>query len=201
MGTRGAVGFVVGNKIKVSYNHFDSYPEGLGKDVVEFLRKVQTDKGLDTLKANAEKLVLVDQENKPTPALIKKYIKYADEGVASQSLKDWYCLLRNAQGVEGLSEVYQGNLEHMIDSNSFLKDSLFCEYAYIVDVDKMQLDLFVGFQREAQDGPNPIGKEPNDDGYYPVRYLGSIDLTQPIPDDWDKPFKDWEKKKEEAEQA
>ena len=33
MGTRGFVGVKVDNTIKGSYNHFDSYPDGLGQDI------------------------------------------------------------------------------------------------------------------------------------------------------------------------
>lgn len=30
MGTRGALGFIKAGEHKVTYNHYDSYPEGLG---------------------------------------------------------------------------------------------------------------------------------------------------------------------------
>ena len=41
MGTSGAIGFVVDGKEFVAYNHFDSYPENLGKEVVEFIRSLK----------------------------------------------------------------------------------------------------------------------------------------------------------------
>lgn len=38
MGTRGAYGFYKDGQNKLTYNHFDSYPEGLGNTVVDFCR-------------------------------------------------------------------------------------------------------------------------------------------------------------------
>ena len=38
MGTRGAIGWSKGGVTKVTYNHFDSYPDGLGLDVVKYLK-------------------------------------------------------------------------------------------------------------------------------------------------------------------
>ena len=38
MGTPGAVGFRANKQDKVTYNHFDSYPSGLGSDVISFIR-------------------------------------------------------------------------------------------------------------------------------------------------------------------
>ena len=49
----------------------------------------------------------------------------------------------------------------MPDATEFLKDSLFCEYAYVINLDKKQLDLFVGFQREKQETPNPPVEDPS----------------------------------------
>lgn len=36
MGTRGLVGFIILGRKRGFYNHFDSYPEGLGEDIVRF---------------------------------------------------------------------------------------------------------------------------------------------------------------------
>ena len=43
MSTRGAVGLI----FKIGYNHFDSYPEGLGNELLTFLK----DKTIDELKS------------------------------------------------------------------------------------------------------------------------------------------------------
>jgi hypothetical protein len=38
MGTRGTWGFVLDDREKLTYNHFDSYPDGLGADLLNWLR-------------------------------------------------------------------------------------------------------------------------------------------------------------------
>lgn len=37
MGTRGKIGFVQKGVRKGVYNHFDSYPSGLGDDIIKFI--------------------------------------------------------------------------------------------------------------------------------------------------------------------
>jgi len=37
MGTRGSFGFRIKTKDKLAYNHFDSYPDGLGASVCDFM--------------------------------------------------------------------------------------------------------------------------------------------------------------------
>ena len=37
MGTRGLLGFILRGKRHAAYNHWDSYPNGLGKDIVAFI--------------------------------------------------------------------------------------------------------------------------------------------------------------------
>lgn len=37
MGTRGLVGFIIKGVRKGAYNHYDSYPAGLGNDIIRFI--------------------------------------------------------------------------------------------------------------------------------------------------------------------
>ena len=59
-------------------------------------------------------------------------------------------------------------------------DSLFCEYAYVIDLDTGQLMFFVGGQTVPQEG-NPYGKTPMkpfgmDQDYYPCRLSAAFPL-------------------------
>lgn len=40
MGTRGFIGLIIAGKRHAVYNHFDSYPDGLGRDVVRFINSL-----------------------------------------------------------------------------------------------------------------------------------------------------------------
>ena len=168
MGTRGAVGLKVNSKYKIAYNHFDSYPDGLGQEVVDWIKTVMD---WETLKERAKKVKMVNERtHKAKPEHIEKYKGYANTTVDDGQLNNWYVLLRDIQGIDTFEEIYRGNLEHMIDAYDFLKDSLFCEYAYILNLNEHTLEIYEGYQKEPQKG-NPFGEEPDKNGYYPVKPL------------------------------
>lgn len=168
MGTRGLYGIRKGQKDKLTYNHFDSYPSGLGKDVLRFLHDGLH--GLYDLDAFFDKIKLVDISSVPDEQAIDWSIKHGFyvSNVSNQSTQDWYCLLR---GLQGNFEAYEklastDDVIYMSDDSDFIKASLFCEYAYIINLDENVLEFWEGYQHEAQEG-NRYGNEPDKKGYYP----------------------------------
>ena len=109
-GTRGAYGFFSNTKVKLTYNHFDSMPEALGKEIVAFIRKVESEKG--------DKVMFI---------VVKKYTGTVDEDRATE--------LREKYGetfVEEKSEMimdnallnkYADKLEALIMGNDFMDES------------------------------------------------------------------------------
>jgi len=144
MGTRGAFGFRFEVKDKVTYNHWDSYPSGLGNNIAKFLKEFTS---VDELKKIAEGIKLIQKDDKPTTKQKAecKELGLFDPEVSNQSDDDWYCLLRNSQG--DLS-IYAKGFKYMIDSHKFLEDSLFCEWAYIINLDTAQLEIYQGFNKD-----------------------------------------------------
>ena len=75
----------------------------------------------------------------------------------------------------------------LVDSRQFAADSLFCEWAYVVDLDKGQLEVYRGFNstRRLKETDrffflqSPDGKPV--DGYYPIYQIATFDLLQ-LPD-------------------
>ena len=186
MGTRGAYGFHVNGKDKVTYNHFDSYPSGLGADVVRFIQETD-DAELERI---ANKIVLVDEGGRPTG---RQVVQCSDAGtvnlgVSEQSLEDWYCLLRNAQGD---LNVYKGDLPYMIDSASFLSDSLFCEWAYIINLDTEELEVYEGFNKRP-DAPGRYANTETDNGYFGVKLIDVVNLEDVRNRDADGLVAQWE---------
>jgi len=153
MGTRGLWGFYYKKKDKLTYNHFDSYPTGLGQTIKEFIGS----HSIQELKKIASKIRVVDGDNTPTPAQIRECNKFTNLSVSKQNIKEWYCLLRDSQG-EPESYV-KGKLRYMIDSKAFIKDSLFCEYAYIINLDTKKLEIYLGFQKKPQDNRYKMTKK------------------------------------------
>jgi len=173
MGTRGAQGFRIGDKDKVTYNHCDSYPAWLGKNIINFVRSTPDEE----LNEIANKIVLVDGQKKPTKKQIKECqaAGLVNTAVASQSLTDWYCLTREAQG--DLS-VYKGDFKYMIDSSSFLIDSLFCEWAYIIDIDNMLLEFYRGYQETPNGNGRYAKMKLPDCDYFGVSMFRSVPLNE-----------------------
>lgn len=144
MGTRGAFGVVIGEEEKIGYNQFDSYPDGKGVDNLRWLRAVVAADALGMIRVLAEKAKVVDDQKKPTAAQIKKLLPYANLGVSEQSTDDWYCLTHETHGDIG-KMLECGYIE---DHRTFPLDSLFCEWAYIVDFDRDVFEIYKGLQKK-----------------------------------------------------
>lgn len=140
MGTRGFIGFVNKGREYITYNHFDSYPSGLGVTVLDWARGAD----LDKVREQVSTLVLVDEQSKPTLDQQAELIDHADFRVSEQTSEDWYALLRETQGD------LQRTLDcgYMIDSHEFPHDSLFCEWGYLIDLDTGCLEVYQGFQKD-----------------------------------------------------
>ncbi|HBD95376.1 MAG TPA: hypothetical protein DC057_14505 [Spirochaetia bacterium] len=141
MGTRGVYGFYKDNVDKLTYNHSDSYPSWLGKEIVNFVKSTS----IEELNQIFDKIILVDEDDEPTAEQIKDCEEFTNLGVSNQSIYDWYCLLREAQG--NLS-AYKSDLRYMIDGKDFIKDSLFCEWGYVINLTSNILEIYKGCQRK-----------------------------------------------------
>ena len=180
MSTRGLYGIRKNGVDKCTYNHSDSYPSWLGRKVLEFC----ANNTIENLEKFFNKIELVDESSKPTEEQIKKCVEagYYNGVVSTKSVNDWYCLLRNLQGnfdeYQDLIDNDEAKIIFMTDCISFIKDSLFCEYAYIINLDDEVLEFYEGFQKEAQKG-NRYG-ETEEDGYYPCKLVFTISLDEII---------------------
>jgi hypothetical protein len=101
VGTNGAVVYVIDGERKEQYVHNDSDPEGLGVDVLKWLRKAWEDPAVYEAARRLKPIVLNHPD--PTEAEQQALAKYADLGVSEKSLSDWYCLLRTTQGDSALT--------------------------------------------------------------------------------------------------
>lgn len=145
MGTRGAYGFRINGTDHIAYNNMDSYPGSLGTDVLTQCRKWAARPGkLEAVREAAASLKPIQEGSKPTPEQIKKCKKYAKAATSGDPDDAWYFLLRGAQG--NLAAMLK--LGFYINSAAFLKDSLFCEWAYIVNLDDGVLEVYRGFQHK-----------------------------------------------------
>lgn len=148
MSTRGFIGLVVDGEEKIIYNHFDSYPDGLGMEMLTWLRDVLEVEKWDLKKVDwrgrVRNLKMVDINSTPTEDQILELAPWSDVSVSNQSLKDWYCLLRKTQGDLGATLA----AGYAIDSSGFPLDSLFAEWGYVIDIDTETFEVYEGFQKK-----------------------------------------------------
>lgn len=175
MGTRGAFGFYHNGEDKIAYNQHDSYPDGLGEDVVTFIQET----GIEKLQQIASRIQLVDSKQKPTPEQIEHCKPWTDLGVSTGSTDDWYCLLRLAQGN---LHAYNEGLSYMKDAKSFMQDSLFNEWSYIINLDAALFEVYEGYNYTYQEN-RYASKTPNEQGYHSVHLIKTYPLSS-IPSDW-----------------
>jgi hypothetical protein len=143
MGTRGAFGIIIGEKEKIGYNQFDSYPDGKGIENLRWLRSEIEAGHLQALRVAADKVRLVDDDTPPSASDISILSDATNLNVSEQSTTDWYCLTRETHGDIG-AMIECG---YIYDSHAFPLDSLFCEWAYIVDLDAEVFEVYRGFQK------------------------------------------------------
>ena len=166
MGTRGLLGFVIDDIVKASYSQFDSYPSGLGVDVANWAKGV-IDWG--EVADQVRNLTVVDEGESPAAEQANRLAKFTDSHVSTGD--DWYSTLRNCQG-DPAAILESG---FILDSVAFAKDSLFCEWAYIVNLDTQVIEIYQGFQKEVH-SDGRFASEEGMRGYYPVRLVRVFDI-------------------------
>lgn len=193
MGTRHLVVVVQDDKIKVAqYGQFDGYIAGAGSEVIDFIQdklsnviisKKFRDNVRESFFANDEYIrkAKIDCGFDPD----QEYVSYGD--LNWKNYIDTYPQFSREVSTDILHMICESSLA-LIDSFSFGKDSLFCEYAYLIDLDKDELQIYTGFNKSPLSitNPSPWGKEPDERGYYPVSLLKNVSFEDIMfsPVDW-----------------
>lgn len=148
MSTRGFVGYKHKGKIRGWYNHSDSYPSGLGVGILERVYNLYTWQVIRDF--FLKKLVLIDEdENQEAYFNHRSILEH-----------DWASKKKIT----------------LADGGEFYKDGLFCEYAYIFDLDSDEktLMLFAGFGKKASRGYKDWFYTNHDKTKYYVNLKGCI---------------------------
>lgn len=180
MGTRGFVGFVIDDEEKIAYNHFDSYPGGVGAHMLSWLTKAVED--MPKLREDVSQLTVISHNDPdPTPAQIEQLREFTDMSVGGSggTGPEWYQVLRDTQGKPELM-LRAGYIE---DAREFPLDSLFCEWGYLVDLDTGCFEVYKGFQNEPPDegrwsGQGTINERAGVAKYYAVNRVASWPLWE-----------------------
>ncbi len=189
------------NPVVAQYGQWDGYPEGQGITVLNFLRTVDMNRFKKRLKN-------VRFMNKRDESSIEKFMKkigaengWMDMDQANLYHNEYPYLSRN-HGAEILQMIYDSVGKVVLQNSiSFAADSLFCEWAYLIDLDKNVLEVYEGFnQTPLEDGQrfkDLVNVEYSTGTYYPIRHVKTYPLDE-LPTDEDF-VKELEPKEEEEE--
>lgn len=170
MGTRGTYGLYKNGVSKLTYNHWDSYPSGLGKEMLSFARNT-TVKELNEI---FESLIMVDEKSNPTTVEKKRLMKLGYSYEEGGRQLNWYNILG---GTLGDLSVYEDGLCYMIEYSNFIKESLYCEWGYIVNLDDETFEIYKGFQEEKNNNRYSI-ETPLNKTYYACKLVGKIPINE-----------------------
>lgn len=176
MGTRSATGVRIDGADKLAYNQFDGYLSGVGQNILEELRADIANLGFreaieSWIKMARDAKLIQEGGPPPTAEEIEALKHYADTGVSTGELSDWYVLLRDLHGAI-IARLKAG---YILENNAFINDSLFCEWGYVVNLDELTLEIYRGFQQERHDKGRYASNEP-EGGYYPCALIATIPL-------------------------
>lgn len=153
MGTRNLTMVRLDGKIKVAnYGQWDGYPMGQGVTVAEFVQaylRHKTTRAEFATKVmalrfgtDAELAVMQDDWDAAEAECIKSAAK---DGYVPKYTLDKFLPFNRDTGAGILKLVNGGlTLPFLHDNSAFLKDGLFCEFAYCVDLDAGAVDVYCG---------------------------------------------------------
>ncbi len=145
MGTRNLTSVIKDEKTVIAqYGQWDGYPGGQGLTALNFLKN-------RSLKKFRKKLELVrfatDEDEKEVQTFMESI--GADDGWMTMDQAGLYHkkypLLTRDNGAEILQMIHDNNEPvFLTDSSEFIKDGLFCEWAYVIDLDKETFEVYSG---------------------------------------------------------
>lgn len=185
MGTRGLTMVICDGETKVAqYGQWDHYPEGNGITCLEFLQKGILDKFREKLK----RCRFTTNEDETEIENFLKSIGSENGWVNSSQSKKYnqkYPYFSRDHGSDILNVILESDDTEILLKNSmnFASDSLFCEYAYVIDLDKNTFEVFEGFnQKPLDESERFYHLQTKDEKYYPVRLLKLYDINN-LPDE------------------
>lgn len=167
MGTRNLTLVKSNGEYKVAqYGLWDGYPEGQGFMVVNFLNQSGFD--IELFKNKINNIIHWS----------RKDIGKLDENIDYDS----YPELAIDLGADVLYSIYNGKITKVNLSINFASNSLFCEWAWCINLDTNCLDCFKGFQTESLSNDQPFyflqDKMTEKDVYYPIKLICSIPFDE-----------------------
>lgn len=181
MGTRNLTMVISNGETKIAqYGQWDGYPSGQGVTALNFL----LNNNLEIFKEKLNRIKFIDEAKQ---AEINEYVKSigSDNGwlnlKQAELYQEKYPHLTRDTAAEILQLVMddEGSEIWLYDHTSFAAESVFCEWGYVIDLDKGTFEIYQGFQNK------PLGKtqrfksmEKEGMKYYPIRMIKKYKLDE-----------------------
>lgn len=159
MGTRNLTMVIYDGKTRVAqYGQWDGYPRGQGATVLSFLKKNKSPLKMKAFKEKLLEAKFIDEAKRKEIKSFCKSIGSTNGWMTMEQAdkyKEKYPLLSRDNGAKVLEMIMKTEEKDLWldDSTDFAADSLFCEYAYVIDLDKGKLEVYTGFNK------TPLSKE------------------------------------------
>jgi len=171
MGTRNLTCVALDGEYKIAqYGQWEGYPGGQGMTALEFLRM---------LVKSPTKVSKFTEKVKALGSISAQEIDDL-ESFDSPNFENKYPYLCRNMGAEILDFVlkFKGSLR-LYNSIEFAGDSLFCEWAYVIDLDKKTFEVYAGFNQKSLSSSERFFNynAPNKD-YCPIKLLVSFPMDK-----------------------
>ncbi len=187
MGTRNLTVVVSNQEVKIAqYGQWDGYPEGQGITILSFLQELCR---IEELKGILPKIRFQNEDDIKEQNDFLKSIGSESGWLnkeQAEKLKERYPLQHRDVGGEILEKILEFDYLPeivLVNAYSFASDSLWCEWAYVIDLDKETFEVYEGLNQSGitpEDRFYSLYKEENE--FYPVKIIQSFSLDE-LPDD------------------
>lgn len=176
MGTRHLIAVVKGGEYKVAqYGQWDGYLDGQGRDIAECLC---IPSNYEALKRNVDRCTFMSKDR------IDEIYDEIDENGWGR----WRYLSRDT-GSDILKHIIDagGETVELIDESKFGEDSLFCEWAYVIDLDNDILEIYEGFNKSYEKQGERFKIETGSNGgYYGCSLYSKLNINECLKEEfWD----------------
>jgi hypothetical protein len=177
--------------VVAQYGRWDGHPSGQGAVVLEFAKKISNKLNLSRFEKQLKKCVYITETE--SRKLLKSFFGSSyryDSFITldkSNKFKAVFPTLHPNTSADVLNAIYYSKDKkiYLIDSSYFAGESLFCEWAYLINLDTNQLEVYRGFNKE------PLEKSErfysmgwSNDKYYPIKLLHTYDISN-LPEEKD----------------
>ena len=179
MGTRHLICVVSDGDYRIAqYGQWDGYPEGQGAVILEFLKSPMAEQLKKNLKL-CSWFTNDEYEKLWEPFGVNKDQDFIEYETYKAFCSEYPQLSRDTgAGILKIVADASGEIK-LLNSLDFSEDSLFCEWAYVIDFDKDTFEVYQGFNETPLEESERFYRagQADDNGMYPVKIVESFDLS------------------------